>query len=177
MYVCTYTYVYTYCGIEPCCVIETILSPKNSRYCMYIGTYLKQFKWLSISPKHFLSRCLRKKETSVERFFATKDFPVKVWRRWRWRFVNPHTDILSNYFFQHKHTFFLGGGVSATPCASPPRPSIFWIILFLSTTLSTGMTGISLHMQCPMTPQSHGSFLKENNWFLRYGSNSTPTQV
>jgi hypothetical protein len=28
------------------------------------------------------------------------------------------------------------------------------------------MTGISLHMQWPMTSQSHGSFLNENNVFL-----------
>jgi hypothetical protein len=44
-----------------------------------------------------------------------------------------------------------------TPCASPPPlPSIVWIVFFLSTTLSTGMTGISLHMQWPLTSESHG---------------------
>jgi hypothetical protein len=26
------------------------------------------------------------------------------------------------------------------------------------------MTGISLHVQWPLTSQSHGGFLKENNW-------------
>jgi hypothetical protein len=31
----------------------------------------------------------------------------------------------------------------------------------LSTNLLTGMTGISLHMQWPLTSQSHGSFIKE----------------
>jgi hypothetical protein len=31
------------------------------------------------------------------------------------------------------------------------------IILFGSTTLLTGMTGISLHMKWPLTSQSHGS--------------------
>jgi hypothetical protein len=36
-------------------------------------------------------------------------------------------------------------------------PSFFQIILFLSTALSTGVTGISLHMQWPLTSQSHGS--------------------
>jgi hypothetical protein len=46
-------------------------------------------------------------------------------------------------------------------------------IIFLSTTLTAGMTGISLHMQRPLTSQSHGSILKENNFFC-YGSNSTP---
>jgi hypothetical protein len=41
----------------------------------------------------------------------------------------------------------LGGG-SVTPCASPPPwPSMFPIILLLSTDLSTGITGISSHMQ------------------------------
>jgi hypothetical protein len=42
----------------------------------------------------------------------------------------------------------------------PPRPSIFLIILFESTTLLTRMTGISLHMQWPLTSQSHGSVSK-----------------
>jgi hypothetical protein len=57
------------------------------------------------------------------------------------------------------------GEGSATPCASPPpQPSIFPIILFLSTTLLTGMTGVSLNW--PLTSQSHGSFLKENNCFF-----------
>jgi hypothetical protein len=36
----------------------------------------------------------------------------------------------------------------------------------MSTTLLTGMTSISLHMQWPLTSQLHGSFLKENNCFL-----------
>jgi hypothetical protein len=62
----------------------------------------------------------------------------------------------------------LGG--SATPCASPhPWSSLFLIILFLSTTLPIEMTGISLHMQRPLTSQSHGSILKENYWFYCYG--------
>jgi hypothetical protein len=39
-------------------------------------------------------------------------------------------------------------------------------IIFLSTTLTAGMTGISLHMQRPLTSQSHGSILKENNFLL-----------
>jgi hypothetical protein len=42
------------------------------------------------------------------------------------------------------YVVFWEGGGSATPCASPPPwPSIFPIILFVSTTLLTGMTGIS----------------------------------
>jgi hypothetical protein len=42
-------------------------------------------------------------------------------------------------------------------------PPFFPIILFWSTTLLTGMTGISLQMQWPLT---HSSFLKWNNWFF-----------
>jgi hypothetical protein len=39
----------------------------------------------------------------------------------------------------------------------------------------SSMTGISLHMQWPLTTsQSNGSFLKENNWYFCYISNSTP---
>jgi hypothetical protein len=45
-------------------------------------------------------------------------------------------------------------------------PAFFLIILFLSNTLLTEMTGSSLHMQLPLTSQLHGSFLKENNWFF-----------
>jgi hypothetical protein len=48
----------------------------------------------------------------------------------------------------------------------PPPPSIFLIILFVSTTLLTRMTGSYLHMQWPLTSQSHGSFLKEINCFF-----------
>jgi hypothetical protein len=74
----------------------------------------------------------------------------------------------------------LGGG-AATPCASPPpRPSIFPIILFLSPTLFTAMTSISLHMRWPLTSQLHGSVLKENHCFFRYGaakSTEAPEEV
>jgi hypothetical protein len=64
-------------------------------------------------------------------------------------------------------SFFVG---SATPCASlTPRPSSFFpLFFFLSTTLSTRMTGISLHMQWSLTSQSHGIFsLRVSNlwWF------------
>jgi hypothetical protein len=48
---------------------------------------------------------------------------------------------------QPPFSHFLEWG-SATPSASPPpQPSIFPIIFFLSTTLLTGMTGISLHIK------------------------------
>jgi hypothetical protein len=42
-------------------------------------------------------------------------------------------------------------------------PPFLPIILFLFTTFLTGMTGISLHVQRPLTSQSHNSFLKQNN--------------
>jgi hypothetical protein len=41
--------------------------------------------------------------------------------------------------------FFWGGGESVTPCVFPPPQPPFPIIIFLSTTLLTGMAGISLH--------------------------------
>jgi hypothetical protein len=53
-------------------------------------------------------------------------------------------------------------------------PPFFPIILSLSTTLLTGMTGISVHMQWPLTLQLHGSFLKQNSWYFHYGSKYTP---
>jgi hypothetical protein len=50
-------------------------------------------------------------------------------------------------------SFFLGG-----PGGSPSRPSIFFQLFFLCPiTLLTRLTGISLHMQSPLTSQSHGS--------------------
>jgi hypothetical protein len=36
----------------------------------------------------------------------------------------------------------------------------------MSMFMLTGMTGISLHMQWPLTSQSHGIVLKENNCFF-----------
>jgi hypothetical protein len=45
-------------------------------------------------------------------------------------------------------------------------PPFILIFLFLSATLLTEMTGISLHMQWTLTSQSLGSFLKENNCFV-----------
>jgi hypothetical protein len=63
---------------------------------------------------------------------------------------------------------------SATLCASPPPwHNIFSIILFLFTTLFTGMIGISLHVQWPLTSHSHGSYLKGKIGVFCYRSNST----
>jgi hypothetical protein len=47
-------------------------------------------------------------------------------------------------------------------------PPFFPVILFVSTTLLNGMTGISLHcaMQWLLTSQLHGSFFKENKCFF-----------
>jgi hypothetical protein len=50
----------------------------------------------------------------------------------------------------------------------------FPIILFGSTTLLTGMTGISLHMQWPLTSKAHGSFSQREQLVFGYGSNSMP---
>jgi hypothetical protein len=45
-------------------------------------------------------------------------------------------------------------------------PPFIPIIYFVSTTLLTGMTSISLHMQWTLTSQSNGSFLIENIFLL-----------
>jgi hypothetical protein len=45
--------------------------------------------------------------------------------------------------------------VSDPFCLSPSWPSIFFISLYGSTTLLTGMTGISLHMKWPPTDKKH----------------------
>jgi hypothetical protein len=46
----------------------------------------------------------------------------------------------------------------------------------LSTTLSTRMTGISLHIQWPLTSQSQGSILKENNRFFAMCQTQRPSR-
>jgi hypothetical protein len=66
----------------------------------------------------------------------------------------PRRRSLQTKIFKILHIPIFGG--SATPRASPPTYlalNFFPIILFLSTTLSTGMTGISLHMQWTLTSQ------------------------
>jgi hypothetical protein len=67
-------------------------------------------------------------------------------------------------------------GVSGPLCLSTSALQFFYpIILFGSTTLLTGMmTGISLHMQWPLTSQSHGSFSQREQLAFCYRSNSTP---
>jgi hypothetical protein len=63
------------------------------------------------------------------------------------RFLEQH-EVQDPAALRDQVRLFFWGGVSAAPCASPPPPrlSIFQIILFLLTTLLTGMTGITLHM-------------------------------
>jgi hypothetical protein len=53
-------------------------------------------------------------------------------------------------------------------------PPFLPIILFGSTTLLTGMTGISMRMQWPLTSQSHGSVSQIEQLVFHYRSNSTP---
>jgi hypothetical protein len=53
-------------------------------------------------------------------------------------------------------------------------PPFFPIVLFGSTTLLTGMTCNSLHMQWPLTSQFHGSVSQREQLVFRYGSNSMP---
>jgi hypothetical protein len=57
-----------------------------------------------------------------------------------------------------------------------PWPSIFSIVLFGSTTLLTGMTSFSLHMQWPLTSQSLGSVSQREQLVFHYGSNSYQVQ-
>jgi hypothetical protein len=49
---------------------------------------------------------------------------------------------------------------------------MFPIILFGSTTLFTGMTGISLHMQWPLTSRPHGSVSQREK--MVFGMDQTP---
>jgi hypothetical protein len=93
----------------------------------------------------------------------------KLWRHMAlviWR----HTKI-----WRHSYIRLPLRATSATLWDSPPpRPCIFWIILFWSTTMLTGMTGISLHMQWPLTSQTHGNFSQREQLAFHCRSNSTP---
>jgi hypothetical protein len=100
----------------------------------------------------------------------TKLVPILIWAAHAGEAVSPEHNVSPGANFMNLHRLqdvFLGccgvgccgvRCVPMDPCASPPpRPSIFVIILFGSTTLLTGMTGISLHLQWPLTFQTHGS--------------------
>jgi hypothetical protein len=83
---------------------------------------------------------------------------------------HPNNTCSSMWHVLHipKCSIFLGGGWgSATPyiCLPHPWTSIFFNY-FLCPPWLTRKTGILLHMQWPLTSQSHDSFLKENNWFF-----------
>jgi hypothetical protein len=67
------------------------------------------------------------------------------------------SDILLQVFF---------GGVTDPLCLSSSWALFFQIFFFLSTTLLTRMTNISIHMQWPLTSQLLGA---ENNWFYVTG--------
>jgi hypothetical protein len=66
-------------------------------------------------------------------------------------------------FFLSFISIFFGGGGSATTHASPHPRTPFPMIIFWSTTLLTGMTGISFDGQWPPTSQSHCNFLIQTN--------------
>jgi hypothetical protein len=70
--------------------------------------------------------------------------------------------------------FFSFFWVSDPLCLSSSSALLFQIILFGYTTLLTGMTGSSLHMQWPLTYQLHGSVSQREQLVFCYGSNSTP---
>jgi hypothetical protein len=60
-----------------------------------------------------------------------------------------------------------GGEVSDPLCLSSSLVLKFFLInLFKSATLLTRMTGLSLHVQWPLTSQSRDHFLKEDKCFL-----------
>jgi hypothetical protein len=67
--------------------------------------------------------------------------------------------------------------LSLTPCTSSYLllgPPLFPTNIFLSTTLSTRMPGISLRIQWPLTSQTHGCNYQREWLFFCYGLNSTP---
>jgi hypothetical protein len=55
-------------------------------------------------------------------------------------------------------------------------PPFFPIILFGFSTLLTGMTGNSLHMQWPLTSQSHGSVSQREQFFIMDQTPHPPSQ-
>jgi hypothetical protein len=69
------------------------------------------------------------------------------------------------------HSFFGQWPLVPLPLLGPP---FFPIILFGSTTLLTGMTGNSLHMQWPLTSHLHGSVSQREQLVFQYRSNSMP---
>jgi hypothetical protein len=62
--------------------------------------------------------------------------------------------------------FFLGGGGQRPLVFSSSLVFHFSNYSYLVQHPVTGMTGISMHMQWPLTSLSHDSFLKENDRFF-----------
>jgi hypothetical protein len=60
----------------------------------------------------------------------------------------------------------MGGQRPIVPLLLIGPPFFKKIITYLSTTLLTRMTSVSLHVQWPLASQLHGSILKENNCFF-----------
>jgi hypothetical protein len=73
--------------------------------------------------------------------------------------------------------FFWGGGGSATPCASPlPRPSIYSDYSLLVHHQVNRMTGISSHVQWPLTSQSVTWQFSQGKQFVFFITDQTPRQ-
>jgi hypothetical protein len=99
-------------------------------------------------------------------------------------YLVPRIHHPSRYYDIRKHRvdkvawpshFFFGGGVSDPLCLSSSSALHFFRLFFFgSITLFTRMTGNSLHMQWPLTSQSHGSVSQREQLVFCYGSNSTP---
>jgi hypothetical protein len=115
-----------------------------------------------------------------------------LWNRIRTRgiFWNKNT-CFSDQLVEHIHqnnygklSFFLGGGGQQCLVASPPpRPSIFSIILFLSTTLSMGWpaspctcNGLWLH-SCMAVVSKKTFFLLVDQTPCPYMARSLPAQL
>jgi hypothetical protein len=77
------------------------------------------------------------------------------------------TFIILFYFI-----LFFGGQRPLVPLLLLGPPFVL-IILFGSTTLLTGVTGNSLHMQWPLTSQSHGSVSPREQLFF-FVTDQTP---
>jgi hypothetical protein len=89
----------------------------------------------------------------------------------RWDFELAVSNRRSSVWPDWTKFSFLGRRPLAPLLLGPPffSRSSFW-----STTLLTGMTGISLHRQWPPTSQLHGSVSQRKQMDFCYRSNSTP---
>jgi hypothetical protein len=147
------------------------------------------FKGTANSPKasfetyffHFVPKELFEKGSGLEQFYhwtsyrvTTRDF-VEL-RHYRIKSpAQPPIACLDNRYQDLARFLWRGlrgGGGSGPLCLSSYVVRLFQIILFLSTTLLSGVTGISLHLA--MASDFSVAFLTENNCFVfLYASNST----